>query len=108
MDSPPEANGTGRYIAGGGRCEACLAPVARSRSKCERCRAYDRGYADAVADTVHVLLIPAVQRAARLSDADELATALGYAVAEGESKAFDWPVAPGTLADLSRALGGER
>jgi hypothetical protein len=69
--------------------------------------AYDRGYSDGINDAVRVLLTPAVARAARIADADELALELGHAIAQGEATAFEWPTPPSALARLARGLGGE-
>jgi hypothetical protein len=90
--SENHANGDARYIAGGGRCGSCLAPVGRGRDRCDKCKAYDAGYRDGMADMARVLLNESVAKAARLVDADVLAVELGGAIAEGETRAFDWPV----------------
>jgi hypothetical protein len=55
-------------------------------------RGYAKGYADGLADMARVILNEPVAKAARLVDADALATEFGAAIAEGETRAFGWPV----------------
>jgi hypothetical protein len=61
------------------------------RKPSESLPAYDAGYRDGVNDAIRALLAPAVARAARIADTDELAVEVGCWLAEGEETPFDWP-----------------